>query len=105
EINFDDSLASHLNGDAACYEGGFGSDMRCELQSDGDGSFTVEQNDIAAGSGITVAIGFEAGTVTQPPARLPNAATDIAPYPLGGGVLLLSLGGLLATKGMIRSRR
>ncbi|WP_417509978.1 DUF2207 domain-containing protein [Microbacterium sp.] len=105
EIIFDDSLTSHLTGDTACYEGGFGSATQCELQGDGNGVFTIEQNDLAAGSGITVAIALEAGTITQPPARLPNAATDIAPYPLGGGVLLLSLGGWLATKSMIRRRR
>ncbi|MGP6170551.1 DUF2207 domain-containing protein [Microbacterium sp. A204] len=105
EIIFDDELTSHLTGDTACYEGGFGSHTTCELQDDGDGTFTVERHDLRAASGISVAIALEAGTITQPPARLPNAATDIAPYPLGGGVLLLSLGGWLATKNMIRRRR
>lgn len=105
EVLFDDELSSHLTGDTACYEGGFGSATTCDLQSDGNGVFTIEQRDLPAASGITVAIALEPGTITQPSARLPNAATDIAPYPLGGGVLLLSLGGWLATKAMIRRRR
>ena len=105
EIMFDDELASHLTGAASCYVGRYGANTSCDLQSAGNGVFTVEQSDLRAGTGVTVAIAMDSGTVAQPPARLPNAATDIAPYPLAGGILLLSIGGWIATKGMIRLRR
>lgn len=90
EIRFDPALAPHLTGDASCYQGRQGSTDRCELTANG-GVFDVSARDLAAGEGITVAIALEPGTVTQPPARLPNAATDVAPYVLGAVAVLLSI--------------
>ena len=104
EVRFDETLAPHLTGDASCYQGRRGSTDTCDLISD-NGTFTVEGRDLTAGEGITVAIALESGTVTQPPARLPNAATDVLPYALGGGTVLLSIGGWFATSSMIRRRR
>ena len=105
EITFVDGLASHLTGDSACYQGLVGSRERCELRTQGDNTFTVDERDIAAEWGITVAIGLEAGTITQPAARLPNAATDVWPYWLGGGTIALSIAGWLAARALVRSRR
>lgn len=104
EVRFDDGLAPHLTGDAACYQGGQGSTDTCALSSTGD-VFAVSATDLNAGEGVTVAIALEPGTVTQPPARLPNPTTDVLPYAVGGGAALLSAGGWFATSLMIRRRR
>ncbi|MGO2746807.1 DUF2207 domain-containing protein [Microbacterium sp.] len=104
EVQFDDTLAPRLTGSTSCYQGRQGSTDTCTLVS-GAGSFAVEAHDLSAGEGITVAIALEPGTVTQPPTRLPNAATDALPYALGGGAVLLSIGGWIAARAMVRSRR
>ncbi|WP_404474903.1 DUF2207 domain-containing protein [Microbacterium aerolatum] len=104
EVRFDDGLAPHLTGDAACYQGGQGSTDTCALSSTGN-VFAVSATDLNAGEGVTVAIALEPGTVTQPAARLPNPTTDVLPYAVGGGVALLSAGGWFATSLMIRRRR
>ncbi|MGL3149345.1 DUF2207 domain-containing protein [Microbacterium sp. A82] len=105
EIRFDDQLAEHLTGSASsCYQGEQDSTATCDITIDG-ATFSVAARDVPAGEGLTVAIGLDSGTVTQPSARQPNAATDVLPYAVGGGALLLSLGGWFATRSMIRSRR
>lgn len=104
QIRFDDQLAEHLTGASSCYFGRFGERNPCDLVRD-DATFSVSAYDIVAGEGATVAIALEPGTVTQPPARQPNAATDVAPYAIGGGAALLSVGGWIATGAMIRRRR
>lgn len=104
EIRFDDELAEHLTGDSACYQGRQDSKDTCELDAVG-GVHSVEARDLAAGEGVTVAIALDAGTVTQPPARIPNAATDVVPYVAGGGAALLGVGGWIATSAMIRRHR
>ncbi|MDQ0644119.1 DUF2207 domain-containing protein [Microbacterium murale] len=104
EIIFDGALAAHLTGDSSCYQGPQGSTDTCDLRQDAD-AFTVSAKDLAAGEGVTVAIALEPGTVTQPSARRPNPATDVLPYAVGGGAVLLSIGGWFATSAMIRSRR
>ena len=105
EIVFDDELAAHLTGSSSCYQGSPGSREQCDLDSLGGNTFTVDGQDIPAGAGVTVAIALEAGTVTQPSARLPNAATDVLPYAVGGGAVLVSIGGWFAAHAMVRSRR
>lgn len=104
EIIFDDQLATSLTGDASCYQGAQGSTATCELTRDGS-TFSVTARDIPASEGLTVAIALEPGTVTQPSARQPNAATDVLPYFVGGGTILLSIGSWFAIRSMIRSRR
>lgn len=104
EIRFDETLAPHLTGDASCYQGRQNSTGTCELTSIGD-TFEVSALDLSAGEGVTVAIALDPGTVTQPPARLPNAATDVLPYAVGGGAVLVSVGAWFATGAMARSRR
>lgn len=104
EVVFDEELAAHLTGASSCYQGPQGSTDTCDLRQEA-GVFSVAANDLAAGEGVTVAIALEPGTVTQPSARQPNAATDALPYAVGGGAALLSVGGWFATSAMIRSRR
>lgn len=103
-VRFDESLAPHLTGDAACYQGPQGSTDPCDIDRSGE-TFTVAADALTAGEGVTVAIALEPGTVTQPPARLPNPATDVLPYAVGGGAALLGIGGWVATAMMVRRRR
>lgn len=105
EITFTDELAAHLTGASSCYVGRHGSTDTCELSNQTGSTFVVDESDLAAGSGVTVAIALEPGTITQPSARLPNAVTDVLPYWLGGGTLALSIGAWLAAGAMVRSRR
>lgn len=105
DIIFDEKLAGHLTGAASsCYQGRQGETDSCDLSVDGT-RYTVAATDLAAGEGLTVAIALESGTFTQPSARQPNPATDVLPYAVGGGAVLLSIGGWFATSAMIRSRR
>lgn len=104
EIRFDEALAPHLTGNAACYQGYRGSTEQCTLIASGD-TFTVSAHDLKARQGVTVAIALDAGTVTQPPARLPNSATDVLPFLLGGGAALFSVLVWIAKSVMIRSHR
>lgn len=110
EIVFDPALSEHLTGAARCYQGPAGSTASCPmagpvLAGDGSATFTVESGPRTAGDGVTVAIGFDAGTVVQPPARHPNPATDVAPIALGVGAIGLTAGSVVAIVGLQRSRR
>lgn len=104
QITFDDRLATHLTGASSCYLGFYGSSDTCSLLREGS-TFSVSADDLAAREGVTIAIALEQGTVTQPPARLPNAATDVAPYWIGGGAAALSVGAWVAIAATKRRRR
>lgn len=105
EIRFDEALSSALTGSAACYEGARRSTARCTLDGPridgGQAVFSVESGERAPGYGATVAIGFDPGTVTQPPARLPNVVTDAVPVALGIG----AFGASLASLGLVFARQ
>src|SRR5690606_25765970 len=83
-IHFAPELADALTGDVACYRGQVGERLPCPLDGpavNADGaSCTVESAARAAGDGVTVAIGFAAGTVIQPEAR---AADPVADFEIG----------------------
>ncbi|WP_227497101.1 DUF2207 domain-containing protein [Planctomonas psychrotolerans] len=69
-------LAGALTGNAACYVGGEGSADPCSIDldiDDGGAVFTASADDLTAGENVTVAIGFEPGTFTEP-ARAKDAA-------------------------------
>ncbi|WP_217181659.1 DUF2207 domain-containing protein [Streptomyces sp. AC495_CC817] len=104
DIRIDDTLADRLTGNARCYVGVSGSTEECTLTRDGD-RFQVTRDSLAASEGVTVAIGFEPGTVVQPAARLPQPATDIVPMFVAGGAAALAAGGWVATALFQRSRR
>ncbi|GAA1138476.1 hypothetical protein GCM10009651_23120 [Microbacterium natoriense] len=104
EIDLDEALTSQLTGSTRCYVGRSGSTDECTLGRDG-GRFTVETGALAAGEGVTVAIGFEPSVVAQPSARTPNHTTDTVPGFAALGAAGLSVGSWFAVSAFTRSRR
>ncbi|GAA3932394.1 DUF2207 domain-containing protein [Microbacterium soli] len=108
-IAFSPPLAAALTGDAACYRGLAGMSYPCSLTGpspSADGAtFTVESGERAAGDGVTVAIGFTAGTVTQPAARLPDPVADFGPALVGLGAIITAGGAWFSLAAMKRRRR
>ncbi|QIM18544.1 DUF2207 domain-containing protein [Leucobacter coleopterorum] len=79
-ISFSPKLASKLNGNSRCYIGAAGSTDECEMTRNEAGpAFSVPAIQLAPKQGVTVAIGFEPGTVVQPDSRIPNFALDTLP--------------------------
>lgn len=104
EIVLDDTLAAGLNGNARCYAGYASSTTECDLARDGS-VFHVQGAELAAGEGVTVAIGFESGTVAQPSARMDNPVTDTVPALAALGAVAASLAGWIAVSVFKGSRR
>lgn len=109
DVTLDSSLSAALNGATRCYTGPSGSKDECELDgpiADGrDVTFRVESGARPAGDGVTVAIGFDAGTVTQPLARTPDPVADVTPIVAAVGALGLSVGSWVAVSAFTRRRR
>ncbi|RUQ06660.1 DUF2207 domain-containing protein [Microbacterium sp. HSID17254] len=109
DIRFDAALATHLTGATRCYIGPAGSTAPCELAgpiAGGEGAtFRVEARSLPAGDGVTVAVGFAPGTVTQPAARQPDPVADLGPVLAAVGAVGLSAAGWAATVGSGRRRR
>lgn len=109
DVVVDESLAAGLTGAVACYQGFSGSGDSCMVDGPietADGArFHVESGERAAGDGVTVAIAFEAGTVAQPAARLPNPLTDVAPMFAALGAGVLSIGSWFLVFGDKKRRR
>lgn len=61
ELIVDPSLRASFTGNNACYTGTFRSTDRCGIYETPNG-FRVDASNLAAGQGITVAVGFEQGT-------------------------------------------
>ncbi len=100
-VTFSPELTAQLTGNAACYEGYYGtSDRRCSLSGPvmigQSARFDVSATDLPPTYGITVAVGFTQGTVTQPFSRVGSALTDEGPYWLLGGSALAATGGGIA---------
>lgn len=109
EIRFDSAMSSRLTGSARCYTGASGATEQCALDASRDDAgsalFRVESGERPAGDGVTVAIGFEAGTVTQPDARRPNPVTDTVPLVAALGATALSGGAWIAVAAFRRRHR
>lgn len=109
DIVFDRAMSDRLLGATACYSGTSGSTDECELEGPavdgGAATFRVESGERAAGDGVTVAIGFEPGTVVQPSARTPNPVTDTAPLIAAIGAAGLSVGAWVTVSAFQRRRR
>lgn len=110
EIMMDERLTAALTGHQACYRGTPDDSVDCALHSTAtaagsDAEFTVDEASLAAGHGLTVVIGVQPGTVTQPPERHENFLLDVVPLLLVGAALLLAGGGAVAVARMIRRHR
>jgi uncharacterized membrane protein YgcG len=106
EIRFAPDLASAATGDTACYAGRQGERRACDIERSGDGStFRVRSGAREAGDGVTVAIGFADGTVTQPAARELDPVADFASVAAGGLTLVTAAGPWIAVARMRRRRR
>ncbi|WP_313356602.1 DUF2207 domain-containing protein [Microbacterium sp.] len=106
EINFAPDLAAAATGATACYSGLQGERRSCDLEkTQDDSTFRVRSGAREAGDGVTVAIGFAAGTVAQPAAREPDPVADFAPVVAGGASLVTAAGAWIAVAGMRRRRR
>lgn len=105
-IRFSPGLAGAATGDTACYAGSQGRREACDLEQTGEGStFRVHSGEREAGDGVTVAIGFEAGAVTQPAARRADPVADFAPAAAGALALVTAAGAWIAVARLQRRRR
>ena len=75
------ALASALTGDAVCYVGLYGASGDCDLQR-GDGTFDVTVGPVPGYSTLTLAIGFDGGTVVQPELPRDSWIVQLAPKAL-----------------------
>lgn len=109
DIRFDAVLTAHLTGATKCYIGPSGSTEPCDLEgpiADGEAaSFHVEAGPLPAADGVTVAVGFDPGSVTQPAARMPDAVADLGPAVAAAGAVGLSAVGWAVAVGAARRRR
>lgn len=109
EIRVDDAFADRLTGSTRCYQGPAGSTTACTLHgpqpADGGATFQVSAAGLPAGDGVTVAIGFESGTVLQPSARTPDPVADVGPLVAAIGAVAVSVASWLAVGGFVRRRR
>lgn len=89
-IEISDELAASLTGRSACYVGNYGSTDGCVISPRGDGRvFEVDVESVSSFSTVTVAIGFEGGTVVQPATPRESWIVQIAPKALLGIEVLL----------------
>lgn len=106
EITLSSELAEAFNGNASCYMGTEDSQEPCDITSEGAGSatVTVPSVSLSGNEGLTIGVGFEAGTVPQPAEREDNWVLDILPIALGAASTGLGVAGLIVMI-MLRSRR
>ena len=87
------ALAAALTGSSACYLGYYGESDKCELVQDG-GGFDASVGPVGPYNTLTVSIGFEGGTVTQPQLPRDSWIVQVAPKALFGllvALLVLSI--------------
>lgn len=80
-------LASGLTGDASCYVGLYGESTECAITRDGS-TFTSSSGPVWPYNTLTVAIGFESGTVVQPTLPRDNFIVQVLPKLLLGLMVL-----------------
>jgi len=103
-VHVDDSLAEHLTGEQACYRGEYGSADRCTIDADGS-TYSVSVDNIGAGQNVSVAIGFEGGTVVQPAIPDRHWIVAVAPRVLTGLALLLVLFAIVMRFAVLKNAR
>lgn len=90
DVILSDRLADALTGRAACYLGYYGDLGQCELERTDDG-YRVEVGPVGGYNTLTVAIGFDGGTVVQPVLPRDSWLAQVAPRVLLGAQGLLAL--------------
>lgn len=107
EVSLDEQLASAVTGETSCYLDEPGGPETCQIAGPGDSpsNITIDPTPVPAGETLTIAVGFEAGTVVQPPQRQPNFVLDVLPVIIGGVAALLAAGGALAVLASTRKYR
>lgn len=109
EVVFSPKLAAAYAGESACYQGQSGENTPCTLTQtqtdDGGLTFTTESGARAARDGVTVAIGFDADTVTQPPGRIADPVADFGAAIAAGGALVLAAASWVAWALFVQRRR
>ncbi|GAA4484328.1 DUF2207 family protein [Microbacterium panaciterrae] len=103
-LMFDPAISAAKLGAPSCYVGPAGSTTPCALTPDASSAkiLTVAQDDVPAGSGVTVAFPMKLGTFAQAPARVPDAMTDVVPFPLAAAGALLAIGGPILGISLLR---
>lgn len=105
EVSLDSSLASALTGSTACYLGDPDNTTRCDIKASSDDTVYEVSTSLAAGQGLTMAIGFQPATVTQPVERQDSFVLDVLPLILAGGAVLIAGASALAVVFMIHNYR
>lgn len=72
-LEIGDDLAARLDGTSACYYGPAGSTLRCELTREGN-AFVVARERLGPRENVTLAVGFQPGTVSDPLPQLKAAS-------------------------------
>ena len=96
------SLAGHLTGDAACYQGRAGSSETCTITRDGD-TFSATLTGVGAYENMTIAVGLQDGTVADP--LRPSRARSHGWWGIAGllGIGLATLAVSLLTRRLVRN--
>ena len=89
-IVISDRLADGLTGSAACYLGYYGDTGQCELERT-DTGYRVEVGPVGGYNTLTVAIGFDGGTVVQPVLPRDSWIAQVVPRVLLGAQGLLAV--------------
>src|SRR5699024_10516692 len=105
EVSLDSSLASALTGSTACYLGDPDNTTRCDIKASSDDTVYEVSTSLAAGQGLTLAIGLQPATVTQPVERQDSFVLDVLPLILAGGAVLIAGASALAVVSMIHNYR
>lgn len=106
DVSFAPELQRALDGNMRCYAGPANSTAECALSGTGttEDPVRVAAVPLAPQEGVTVAIGMAAGTVVQPPQRLPNFALDTLPiFVSAAGIAAGSAGAVSVSR--FRKRR
>jgi uncharacterized membrane protein YgcG len=82
-IHLSPAFQGALTGDAACFLGVYGEVGDCELLLEGD-TFAASVSEVGPYNTLTVAIGFDGGTVTQPTLPRESWIVTVAPMVLLG---------------------
>ena len=93
-IHLTPDLSGALNGSTACYTGTYGSDGGCDLHKIDDG-FQVTVAPVYGFSTVTIAIGFDGGTVVQRVRPQDSWIVQVAPKVIFGLIAALILAAIV----------